>query len=804
METILITAIVFPFLLMLLTSALGGRIGRGTGYLALLAPVASTALLCWVVLSREAGTTQVVEFAWIPSLGLNATFLIDGLSLFFGLVVSGVGILVFFYATQYLDDHYEHHGRFYTYLLLFMGAMLGTVFAGNLLLLFVFWELTGIASFLLIGFLHEKESSRDGARMALLITSATGLAMLAGVVLLGQMAGTYELAELLGGEINGATREGMSLAFLLIACGAIGKSAQFPFHFWLPNAMAAPTPVSAYLHSATMVKLGVFLVGRVFPIFNGADLWSPVLVAICFTTMVVGALLALLSHDLKAILAYSTVSQLGFLIGFYGIGTPGGVHADVLHIANHVFYKGCLFMVVGIIDHATGVRDVRKLGGLRTRMPLLALIALFAGASMAGFPGSLGFISKEYMLKEKFDYWSSPDLLNWYPILAVIFASVLKFAFSVRIVRNVFWGKPAAGLDAHFHPPGIALQMPPLILASCCIVFGIWPAAFEPVLAIFHTPGLHHPDQPHLHLWHGVTPEFVLSMCIVAAGSAVYAVMQGMNWRWAQVPGFLRFDAAFEKGVNAVPALARGITRLLSADRPLSFLPIVFAVLVLAVGSVFIPRAAEMLPASVSLADFHPLRTFVVGLIAAAVFLVVGLRGWSGQLIALSIVGFLITFYFVLFRAPDLAMTQVLVESATLLLVLLLLARFPRSAQATTASHTGMGRRSFNLLIAASVGTLATALTLAALTARRPATSGEHFLESSVALAHGTNAVNTILVDFRGFDTLMEITVLLVATLGALGLFFRYRRSPAEYAAGEKGPAGFGVHHEGEEAHEDR
>jgi NADH:ubiquinone oxidoreductase subunit 5 (subunit L)/multisubunit Na+/H+ antiporter MnhA subunit len=326
----------------------GRRLGRRVGWLAFAFPVISTAALLVLFINLPLPHATVVTWPWIPSLGINLSFLLDGLSLFFGLIVSGMGCLVFFYANHYLDDHYEHHGRFYCYLTLFMAAMLGTVFANNLMLLFAFWELTGLASFLLIGFLHTEESSRVGARQALLVTGFTGLVMLTGIIMLYTVTGTYQFSEIVTGGLPVAEHKTwLTVAMVLVVIGAFGKSAQFPLHFWLPNAMAAPTPVSAYLHSATMVKLGVFLCARIYPLFVENDLWAPLLSSVAFTTMALAAVLALLSHDLKAILAYSTVSQLGFLIGYYGLGPAKGVDYDYLHILNHVFYKGALFMIVG-------------------------------------------------------------------------------------------------------------------------------------------------------------------------------------------------------------------------------------------------------------------------------------------------------------------------------------------------------------------------------------------------------------------------------------------------------------------------
>lgn len=794
MQTQLFTALALPFALMPFVWAIGGRGRECTGWVALVAPVASALLILQLALALPAGGRLVVEWPWIPTLGLNLSFVVDGLALFFGLVVSGVGALVVFYARFYLDNHYAHHGRFYAYLLLFMGAMLGTVFSGNLLLLFVFWELTGVASFLLIGFLHDKAESRDGARMALVVTSGSALAMLAGIVVLGQIAGTYELRPLLEGALRGKASPELTLAFVLIAAGAIGKSAQFPFQFWLPNAMAAPTPVSAYLHSATMVKLGVFLIARVFPIFREVELWEPLLITLCFGTMALGALLALLSHDLKAILAYSTVSQLGFLIGYYGMSPATGAQADLLHIANHVLYKGCLFMVAGIVDHAAGTRDLRQLGGLAGRMPLLLGITVAAGAAMAGLPGTLGFISKEFVLKEQLEYLATGAPLAWYPLAMVAFASAVQVAFVLRLVTGIFAGPLPSEIAARYHAPSLALQLPPMLLAAASVTAGVWPGMFGRLVAHLRTPGLHPAELPELSLWHGLTPELAVSGGIVAAGVALFLVLRRGLWARIAIPRALRFDTGFEALLTGLPVAAKGLGRVLRFDRQFDFIGIALGFTVLIFGGFGWMHRAALLPAPPKTGDFDPLRSFIVLLVAVAVGLVLTMRRWTSQLIALSIVGFLITFYYVLFRAPDLAMTQILVETATLLLVLLLLARFPRSCETAELHHrVSRPRQAWNVALSVAVGGLAMVAALLGMSHKHAAPAGDFYLEGSVPLAHGTNVVNTILVDFRGFDTLLEITVLVVACLGSLGLLMRYRRTAEEYAAGAMGPAGYGL-----------
>ena len=427
MENLLLPAIFAPFVGAVLLSLTGYlpvfRKGLWLGRLAVLVPLASATCIVMLAL-RYDGTPIVISYPWVPSMGptgpggfggINLTFIVDGLSLFYGGVVSVMGVLVFLYASEYLDDHYEFRHRFFAYLTAFMGAMLGTVFSGNLLLLFIFWELTGLTSFLLIGFLHGDPVARRGARMALITTATGGLAMLGGLILLAQVSGTLEIARLLSDDftVNPGAHGLFSAAFVLIMIGAFAKSAQFPFHFWLPNAMTAPTPVSAYLHSATMVKLGVFLVARLYPVFVGHEWWSPLLVTIGFGTMVLAACFAFLSNKLKAILAYSTVAQLGYLIGMYGLslGPDAVVRFDLVHVLSHVFYKGCLFMVVGIIDHSTHIKDIRQLGGLWKTMPLTVLACILAAASMAGIPPTLGFLSKELLMTDTLTYAAAGGVL---------------------------------------------------------------------------------------------------------------------------------------------------------------------------------------------------------------------------------------------------------------------------------------------------------------------------------------------------------------------------------------------------------
>jgi NADH:ubiquinone oxidoreductase subunit 5 (subunit L)/multisubunit Na+/H+ antiporter MnhA subunit len=794
----LLIAIGLPLVGSPIVALAGKRLGTRVGWLALLFPIVSTIAILVAAAHLDLPTRRVIEWNWIPSLGINLSFVIDGLSLFFGLIVSGMGCLIFFYANHYLDDHVEHHGRFYCYLVLFMAAMLGTVFSNNLMLLFIFWELTGISSFLLIGFLHGEESSRVGARQALLVTGLTGLVLLAGVIMIHTVTGTYDFAQIAASGLPFEEHKTwLTVAMVLMIIGAFGKSAQFPFHFWLPNAMSAPTPVSAYLHSATMVKLGVFLCARIFPLFNEVDLWTPLLTIIPFTTMALAAVLALLSHDLKAILAFSTVSQLGYLIGYYGLGPANGVEYDYLHILNHVFYKGSLFMIVGVVAHAAGIRDIRQLGGLFRRVPLLGITALIATASMAGVIGTTGFLSKEMMLKEIFEAMTTHTQLGWYAAGCVVLTSVVKVAFSVRLFTNIFLGKEPKEIGEHFHAPSLALQLPPFILAAAALIFGLFPALLDKPMNLLVVEGLNRPQ--HLALWHGFSKELLVSSLVLVVGGILYWLCQRTDWRWQRIPKALQFDRGFEFGLEKFSKFTKWLTRTLRSDQPVDYLPIIIGFAVLLVGGSLVWQfnANDQLRALLHQAPWtapDELRSFVAGLTALAVVAVVVLKRWTTQLIALSVAGFLVCFYFVLYRAPDLALTQILVEVVTLFMILILLGRFPRSAEQGELTHKyPLWRKGVNLAIALGVGAMATTLILLVTAAPAENRLGTFFLEQTIPLAEGSNAVNTILVDFRGFDTLGEITVLVIAMLGGLGLLMRYKRTAAEYRQGPMGPPGFGI-----------
>lgn len=791
MSALLLLILLTPPLLALLLPAAGRRLGARVGWLALLGPVVCLAA---VLLLQHAGPAArgTVSWNWIPSLGANLTFQVDGLALFFALVVTGIGVLVTFYAAHYLDDHYRDHGRFYCYLLLFMGAMLLTVFSANLLVLFVAWELTGLTSFLLIGFLHEKGDSQRGARMALLTTAVTGLALLAGVVLLRLVFGTFELAGIVGAPVPAGQEHLLLAAFLCCFVGIAGKSAQFPFHYWLPNAMAAPTPVSAYLHSATMVKLGVFLTARLLPVFNGLEAWTPVLTAIGFGTLLLGATLALLAPDLKAMLAHTTVAQLGLLIGYYGLFARGApVVWDYLHLSNHVLYKAALFMVVGIVDHATGTRDQRELGGLLRLMPVTGFAALIGAAALAGLPPTTGFLGKEMLLQSVFAFReATPGVIGAWPLVAVVVASLLKIVVAARFVHRVFLGPVPEKVRAHFHSPSAGLQLPPLLLALATLGGGLWAADFGRWTLAHAVPGTHADTAAELHLWHGLTPEFLTSAALVLAGLVAYVAVGGARWARASIPAALRFDSGFERIAEGVPYLARQLNRRLGFETPPVFLLATAGVMVAtaAAGLLLTRDAWAALPAQWIWWPREPggwLRWGVVAVVAGAALAAVAWRSPIRQIFALSIIGIGVTVYFVLYRAPDLALTQMLVETITLLLVLLVVLRLRRDgADREPLAPLGAGRRALRAGLSVGFGLILGGGVLFFQAPGVPDRAGEFYLRNSVALAQGTNAVNTVVIDFRGWDTLLEIGVLLIASLGVLGLLARRRGGPPRAPTG--------------------
>lgn len=756
------------FILALVAPGLCRLTGRAAGWTLALLPLVLTVYFASFLGAIASGEAFHVRHDWVPALGVSLSFTLDGLSLLFALLISGVGALILVYAGGYLAGH-PQLGRLYAFLLMFMASMLGLVLADNLLALFVFWELTSLSSYLLIGFDHERGEARAAALQALLVTGGGGLALLAGLLLLGQAGGSLELSTLLAQADRLRSHPLYVPALLLILAGAFTKSAQFPFHFWLPAAMEAPTPVSAYLHSATMVKAGVYLLARLSPALGGTDIWIGTVSGVGIATMLVGGWLALVESDLKRILAYSTVSALGMLTLLLGLGGQLAVHAAMAFLLGHALYKGALFLVAGALDHETGTRDVDRLGGLGRAMPVTALAAGVAGLSMAGLPPLFGFIAKEL----SYEATLHAPAAGWVTTAAVA-ANVLLVAAAGLVGLRPFLGKALpTPRPAHEAPPSLLLG--PLALAGLSIAFGLWPGwGADGLVSAASTSVLGQPASIHLALWHGLTPALALSAATLAGGVGVYAGRGLLRKAASWYPGAARWGPAgwYELALKGLNGLALGQTQLLQSGYLRYYLMITVAATTGLVGYALVGRGA--LTAAF---DWSDLRFYEAGLAALILLAVLGavlLKSRLAAVAALGVVGYGVALVFVLFGAPDLAMTQFLVETLTVILFVLVFYHLPESR---IVSDNAARWRDAALALAA--GALMTALVLVGTPENYPPIS-TYFAEHSVTQGHGRNIVNVILVDFRELDTLGEITVLAVAAVGVYALLKLRRRADAE------------------------
>ena len=765
------------------------RLARGaSGWLLALLPLAITVYFT-ALLGRVAdGNALRISYSWVPSLNVNFSFYLDGLSLLMALLISGIGTLVVIYAGGYMAGD-KDIGRFFMLLFLFMGAMLGLVLADNVIILYVFWELTSLSSYLLIGFKHEQEASRGSALQALLVTTTGGLALLAGLVLLGLISGSWELSALLG---QGALIRAHPLylpALALILLGAFTKSAQFPFHFWLPNAMAAPTPVSAYLHSATMVKAGIYLLARLTPVMGGTPAWLYTLIAVGIVTGLIGAWLSWQKLDLKQILAYSTISALGLLVMLLGLGTNLGYETAVLFLLVHALYKGALFMAAGAIEHETGTRNLAQLGGLARLMPVTLIAVLLAALSMSGLPPLIGFISKELVYEAVLQ---AP--VGTYELLALtLLANVLLVTTSAIVVIRPFFGQltsPGETVESsapvtteggvwrldlsHEAPP--SLWLGPLILGLMALLFGFLPALIgEPIVAAAASSVAAASVRVQLALWHGFNILLVLSIVTAAAGLGFYLAHRRL------LDASNHFDAVvsrvgpaqwYEWSLGGLLTFGEGLTHVLQNGYLRYYLLFVNVTVLGLVGYTMLGQGPILLPAEVLDIRFHEI--VVAALILAAAFMAVQVRSRLAAVAALGAVGYGVGLLFIFFGAPDLAMTQISIETLTVILFVLVLYRLPRFS-----SFTGRLERGRDAVVSLALGGLVTVLVLASTAIPAESRLTDYFAENSVTLAHGRNIVNVILVDFRGLDTMVEITVLTVAAIGVYALLKLRPRSPS-------------------------
>ncbi|WP_313296857.1 monovalent cation/H+ antiporter subunit A [Diaphorobacter sp.] len=727
------------------------------------------------------------EFAWLPALGLNFVIRMDGFSWMFSMLIMGIGALVVLYARYYMSPA-DPVPRFFSFFLAFMGAMSGVVLSGNIIQLVFFWELTSLFSFLLIGYWHHREDARRGARMALTVTGSGGLCLLAGMLIIGHIVGSYDLDRVLGSAELVRNHPMYLTALVLMLLGAFTKSAQFPFQFWLPNAMAAPTPVSAYLHSATMVKAGVFLLARFWPVMAGTDEWFWLVGGAGVATLLIGGYAAMFQNDLKGLLAYSTISHLGLITLLLGMNSPLAAVAAVFHIMNHATFKASLFMATGIIDHESGTRDIRRLSGLRKMMPVTATLATVAAAAMAGVPLLNGFLSKEMFFAETVFVDASPFVSAVMPIAATI-AGVFSVAYSLRFILDVFWGPPASDLPLQPHEPPHWMRVPVELLVLACLVVGIFPnwsvgrfldAAALPVVGTGHLPEF------SLSMWHGFNTPLVMSIIALAGGTLLYWLLRVLRSKdWVDAPPVMQHLSGrrvFEWFMAYLTHGARRGRKMLSTRRlQWQMLWLVLAALIgaviplLARGIEFGDRGT--LPLSPSLV--------VIWAVGSACALAAAWQAKYHRLAALTLMGgsgLCVVLTFLWFSAPDLALTQLVVEIVTTILILLGLRWLPKRDETISAKEDkalrARARRARDLLIALSAGGGMAWLSYAMMSRPFPESTSTFFLENALTQGGGSNVVNVMLVDFRGFDTFGEIVVLGIVALTIYALLRRFRPAP--------------------------
>ncbi|WP_019141568.1 monovalent cation/H+ antiporter subunit A [Noviherbaspirillum massiliense] len=722
---------------------------------------------------------------WAPALGLEFSLRMDGYAWLFTMLVAVMGVLVAIYARYYMSPQ-DPVPRFFSFFLAFMGAMLGVVLSGNLIQMVLFWELTSLASFMLIAYWHHRVDARRGARMALAVTAAGGLCLLAGVLILGRIAGSYDLDAVLASADRIRTHPWYMAALVLVALGALTKSAQFPFHFWLPHAMAAPTPVSAYLHSATMVKAGVFLLVRLWPVLSGTEAWFWIIGGAGLCSLVLGAYAAMFQLDMKGVLAYSTISHLGLITLLLGLNSPLALVAAIFHIANHATFKASLFMAAGMVDHETGTRDLTRLSGLRHAMPITATLAIVAAASMAGVPLLNGFISKEMFFAETVFISSNQAIEFGLPAIAVI-ASTFSVAYSLRFILQVFFGPPAQDLPRKPHEPPLWMLFPSALLVMACLVIGMLPEQTVGPLLRDAARAVLGPDLPSysLAVWHGWNLPLMMSLLAMAGGIALYRLLGKYQRRAPGVAPLIDpFDGkrVFEFLLNSLTSAANRMTQLLSSER-------MQAQLLLLVGVAFLialtPLWRKGLPSGdlpVSPADPAFALMWIAGAACAIGTVLKSKYERMAALILAGGAGLATCLTFVWFSAPDLALTQLAVEVVTVVLILLGLRwlpqriehnlRKPRSPQARLRDRS---RRIRDLVLSIVVGAGMAALAYTVLTRQLNGGIGPFFVENALPLGGGANAVNVILVDFRGFDTMGEITVLGIVALTVYALLRRFR-----------------------------
>ncbi|GGC92337.1 Na(+)/H(+) antiporter subunit A [Thalassobacillus devorans] len=712
------------------------------------------------------------SYSWIPSLDMNMNFYLDGLSLLFVLLISGIGTLVAFYSIYYLHKS-EQLGNFYVYFLIFMGSMLGVVLSDNVFVLYSFWEFTSLSSFLLIGYWNHRRGSRYGALKSMLITVFGGLSMLGALVFMSVITNTASIQQMITEKSIILNHEFFPLIMGLLLLGAFTKSAQFPFHIWLPDAMEAPTPVSAYLHSATMVKAGIYLVARNIPIFADSEWFFVIVSGFGIITLMWASYMAVRQTDLKGILAFSTISQLGMIMAMLGFGTKVAIFAAVFHILNHATFKGSLFMVAGIVDHETGSRDIRKLGGLMTFMPITATLAILATFSMAGFPLPFlnGFYSKEMFFDATLDLESTSNALAGFmqqalPYLAV-FGSIFTFVYSMYFFFGTFRGKAQISeLPKKPHEAPIGMLISPAVLVAGVIIIGLFPELINKPFISHAAASIYGGEiDKHIYFWHGINLPLIMSIAVLAFGTIL--VLTRTKWEaiYRFIPGPLSMNKVYDGSVKRAETYSERITKTyMNGSLGRYFRLILGAILIITFGFMAATTGFEFnmaYSAEITLAEI-----LVAIMMAVAAVGTILAKNRVAAIIILGVVGYGLAILFVIYRAPDLALTQLIVETVTVALFLMVFNHLPQLKMRKQAWST----KALNLIISIGFGALMTLVAISAHSSKWFDSISSYFVENSYKLGGGDNIVNVILVDMRGLDTLFEIAVLGIAALGIYGM----------------------------------
>ncbi|MGB3303634.1 Na+/H+ antiporter subunit A [Gordonia sp. (in: high G+C Gram-positive bacteria)] len=765
----MIVVLIALFLSALASPPIIKALGSRGFYVLALAPAAG---LAWVATHWPTpGQPRVETVEWIPSLSMDIVLRFDTLAAVMSVLILGVGTLVLIYCANYFDEMRRRVSVFGGELVAFAGAMFGLVVSDNTLVMYVFWEATTVLSFMLVGFYGVRATSRRAATQALLVTTFGGLAMLVGLIMLGERTGSYLLSDLVANPP--AAGIFVDVAVVLILIGALSKSAIVPFHFWLPGAMAAPTPVSAYLHAAAMVKAGVYLVARLAPAFAPLISWQVLVIGLGLMTMLIGGWRSLRELDLKLILAFGTVSQLGFIVVLVGIGDANVAMAGLAMVVAHAMFKACLFMVVGIIDHSTGTRDIRQLARLGHRLPLLATIAAVAGASMAGLPFTLGFVGKETAFASVWDTEALPPTVRHLVTIVLLIGSVITFAYTTRFLWGAFGRKvrrlPTRAV-AQLEQPTPMFLVPPAVLSAAGVVAAVaagWVGGlFEPYAQTL--PAYGH-DLEHLAQWHGFGLPVVFSIIVVVAGTALFLILRKLRAHIFVHPPRLNADRIYDRTLRSADSMSLWVTRNTQrGSLPITQGVILTTAVLLPIAALFLGRRQTL-----HIRGFDTSEEIVIGLLmAAAAIATAVLRNRLAGLLTLGLTGYGCGALFAMYGAPDLALTQFLVESLTLVVFVLVLRKLP--SEASSAMKTG--HRTVRIIISVAFGAMLVVIGLYASAARSVEPLHVYLSDAAYEFGHGANAVNVLLVDIRAWDTLGEVSVLIVAATGVASMLFRNRR----------------------------